>query len=32
MKASKIIEIKAVNEKNYLEKLQRKSDHEAEIR
>ena len=32
MKASKIIEIKAANEQNYLEKLQRKNDHEAEIR
>ena len=32
MKASKIVEIKAVNEQNFLEKLQRKNDQEAEIR
>lgn len=32
LKAQKIVEIKAVNEQNYLDKLQRKNEQEAEIR
>ena len=32
LKAQKIVEIKVVNEQNYLDKLQRKNEQEAEIR